>query len=153
MSSKKDENSLLSDVTIRFNEICNVKKIKPTYLYKNGVGAQQTVYDVLKGKQKPGIDFLMNFLGLFPDIDGNWLITGEGSMYKESQTSGNIITGNKNLTAGGDIKDISKLKEPSAPYNNCLELLEEKDKRLAEKDEYIALLREQVAFLKEMLGK
>lgn len=133
MSYIKNEKSLLIDVTRRILEVCDSKNIKPVYLIKNQVGAQQTVYDVLKGKQKPGIDFLMRFLDLFPDIDSNWLLRGEGEMFSVSPLSLHT-QGNKNQLSniGSDHSNRSIVKESKGEYKNILEAKEREIEALKE---------------------
>lgn len=128
MSLKKDDISLLNDVTQRILIACAAKKIKRIELIRNGIASQQTVYDVLNGKQKPGIDFILRFLEFIEDVDGNWLLTGEGEMNKSnSNSTGNIIKGKKNLTAGGGINQVS---EAEKEYVTRIAELEEENSRL-----------------------
>lgn len=44
-----------------------------------GVGPANTD-KIIKGKNKPGFDYLVRVLGSFPHINARWLITGEGKM-------------------------------------------------------------------------
>ena len=40
---------------------------------------------ILSGRNNPGYDFLVKLLGEFPEINANWLLTGNGSMLKINQ--------------------------------------------------------------------
>ncbi|MBA7558373.1 hypothetical protein ES705_51173 [subsurface metagenome] len=84
-----NDKSIMNDVIERISIICALKKIKKIDLIREGIAAQQTVYDVFNGKQKPGIGFLKKFITLFPDINGDWLLTGREDMYNKKK--------NKNL--------------------------------------------------------
>lgn len=73
-------------------------------------------------------DTLYTLLYMFPDIDANWLILGEGPMTKATDRP-NIINHNEvnGSTAGGSI-NVGNSNIP-VPVQA---LLEEKDKRIAE---------------------
>ena len=73
-------------------------------------------------------DTLYTLLYMFPDIDANWLILGEGPMTKSTDRP-NIINHNEvnGSTAGGSI-NVGNSNIP-VPVQA---LLEEKDKRIAE---------------------
>ncbi len=42
---------------------------------------RSTISHVLSGRNKPSIDFLQKLLFSYPNINANWLITGDGNMY------------------------------------------------------------------------
>ena len=42
---------------------------------------RSTISHILSGRNKPSIDFLQKLLFSFPNINANWLITGDGNMY------------------------------------------------------------------------
>lgn len=82
------------------------------------IGAEQsTVNNYLIGKRKPSLEFCEKILAAFPDISAEWLLRGEGSMYKTSAehhvnhidlstgkaTGGSTsVVGNGNAVATGD---------------------------------------------------
>ena len=41
-----------------------------------------TISHVLSGRNKPSIDFLDKMICTFPDLNANWIVSGEGFMYK-----------------------------------------------------------------------
>lgn len=43
---------------------------------------RSSISHILSGRNKPSMDFMEKILNSFPDISGDWLITGKGSMYK-----------------------------------------------------------------------
>ena len=89
---------------------------------------------VMLGRQLKGENTVVSFrtihklLDMFPDIDANWLILGEGPMTKSTDRP-NIINHNEvnGSTAGGSI-NVGNSNIP-VPVQA---LLEEKDKRIAE---------------------
>lgn len=44
---------------------------------------RSSISHILSGRNKPSMDFMEKILTNFPEISGDWLITGEGAMYKE----------------------------------------------------------------------
>ncbi len=49
------------------------------------IGVQpSSVSHVIAGRNKPGYDFIVNILRHFPAIDPDWLILGEGEMYRQA---------------------------------------------------------------------
>lgn len=52
------------------------------------IGVQRSsISHVLSGRNKPGFDFIQKILVAFPEISGDWLITGSGEMYKQKSIS------------------------------------------------------------------
>ncbi|MAO71099.1 MAG: transcriptional regulator [Flavobacteriales bacterium] len=40
-----------------------------------------TISHILSGRNKPSIDFLHKMISSFPDLNLNWIVSGEGFMY------------------------------------------------------------------------
>ena len=60
--------------------------------FADRIGVQRSsVSHVLSGRNKPGFDFIQKILAAFPEINGDWLITGSGEMYKKKLPSGNLF--------------------------------------------------------------
>lgn len=67
----------------RLTAIIKHENITPSKL-ADLIGVQRSgVSHIMSGRNKPGLDFLNKLLHQFPHINGNWLITGNGSMLKE----------------------------------------------------------------------
>ncbi|MDD4755554.1 MAG: helix-turn-helix transcriptional regulator [Prolixibacteraceae bacterium] len=48
-------------------------------------GVQRSnISHIFNGRNKPGAQFIEKFLLAFPEINARWLLTGEGSMFNES---------------------------------------------------------------------
>jgi hypothetical protein len=75
-----------------------------------------------------GAEIVAKFVEVYPDIDLNWLITGEGSMLKHD-----------NAQPAAGIGDL-----PPGPCRQC----ELRERLLAEKDERLAELREHLNSLR-----
>lgn len=56
--------------------------------FADRIGVQRSsVSHVMSGRNKPGFDFIQKILVAFPEISGDWLITGSGDMYKRKSPS------------------------------------------------------------------
>ena len=44
-----------------------------------------TISHILSGRNKPSIDFLEKMIKAFPDMNLNWVLSGEGFMYKSKE--------------------------------------------------------------------
>ena len=49
--------------------------------------ARASISHILNGRNKPGFDFILNMSKHFPTLNIEWLITGKGKMYKDTQHS------------------------------------------------------------------
>lgn len=49
--------------------------------------ARGSVSHILSGRNKPGYDFLESLLLHFPSLNLDWLMTGKGRMYRDSEPS------------------------------------------------------------------
>jgi transcriptional regulator with XRE-family HTH domain len=81
------------------------------------IGVQRSgISHILSGRNKPGLDVLNKILVSFPDISGDWLITGRGEMYKntghESKTENELfpVTGKENEEE--EVLDMNKEEDP-----------------------------------------
>ena len=45
------------------------------------------IYHIMKGRNKPGMEFFIRVLERYPDISIDWLLTGKGAMKKSRQLS------------------------------------------------------------------
>lgn len=51
--------------------------------FADRIGVQRSaISHILSGRNNPGLDFLVRIMDNFPDISGDWLITGKGDMLK-----------------------------------------------------------------------
>ena len=60
--------------------------------FADKIGVQRSsISHLLKGRNKPSLDFLLKVKAAFPDTDINWLLFGQGNLnnnqsYKDAQT-------------------------------------------------------------------
>ena len=82
----------------------------------------------------------------FPELNINWLLTGEGEMLSSpsvvasGNTYGDNASGNNNVTISGNNSGTLQ-----ARISALQKLIEEKDKQLAQKDELLAEKDKQLA--------
>ena len=56
-------------------------------LLADEMGVQRSgISHILSGRNNPGFDFLQKLLTRFPKLNAEWLILGQGSMYKANDT-------------------------------------------------------------------
>ena len=67
---------------IRIKKWIESKELKSSsFADKIGVN-RATISHVLSGRNKPSIDFLDKMIRAFPDLNSNWIVSGDGLMYK-----------------------------------------------------------------------
>ena len=49
-----------------------------------------TISHILSGRNKPSIDFLQKMIASFPDLNLNWIVSGEGFMYTSNETNDSL---------------------------------------------------------------
>jgi transcriptional regulator with XRE-family HTH domain len=70
-------------------------------------GVQRSnISHIFNGRNKPGAQFIENFLNAFPEVNARWLLTGNGSMLHEN--SGDNLSGSR---PAGEVKS-----EPDIQY-------------------------------------
>lgn len=92
----------------RLNAIIEEKGLTATKFASLIDANPSAISHLLKGRNKPGYDLLVNIARAFPDISMYWLLTGEGEMYGETKSS------EKNESAKEATLD-PKIKESSEP--------------------------------------
>ena len=77
--------------------------------FADKIGVQRSsVSHVLSGRNKPGFDFIQKILVAFPEINGDWLITGSGEMYKGKSLSGDLFEAKNEMQAPENEEKIVK---------------------------------------------
>ena len=110
------------------------------YKFSQETGVSDAVlFNIYKGKNKPSFDVIEKILNTYRSIDANWLLTGEGTMFREEPS-------------------LSKLDEPVEEYKltksgqsgyNSSELIAQIIELSAEN----ALLKKEIADLKTQILK
>lgn len=67
----------------RINKVITHEGLTPSK-FADILGVQRSsISHILSGRNNPGLDFLNKVLTHFPNISGDWLITGQGNMLKK----------------------------------------------------------------------
>lgn len=75
----------MSDIKNRILEILRKEGIMPSR-FADEIGVQRSaISHILSGRNKPGYDLIVKILKRFNKINAEWLILGEGEMYKNSE--------------------------------------------------------------------
>ena len=79
--------------------------------------ARASVSHILAGRNKPGYDFIQNMLKRYPDLNVEWLLTGQGKMYK-SRTKEQKASAQAKPYPVNLFDDYSDLEEPERQLQN-----------------------------------
>lgn len=116
------------------------------------VGANPQSVDRYTKGRIPNVEFLQSVLSTFPDISAEWLMRGEGSMYKDAHAGGvsivndnrrNVARGNGNVVASDNatVNTVQKQDNSSEIIAICKELLKDDG---VDKNEVVKLLNKLV---------
>ena len=107
--------------------------------------APQVIQNIVSGRRnKPSFDILNAIISTFDDVNSEWLITGNGEMFKNIDTITQTTTGNNNISIGkGNNNSVSSstenntIKQLQKELEDCKNQLEDYKKMLSEKDAQI----------------
>jgi hypothetical protein len=127
--------SYCMDIADRLQQLLGVLKLNPNQFAKElGYERPEKIYGILNKKFKPSFDTLMDIVTHYPQVNANWLLRGESSMFTADEKSNSEATS----------LEAQKIK--------WLELqLAEKDKQLTDKERMMAILEKQVALLEKIV--
>lgn len=110
--------------------------------------SENTIEGYMRGKSKLALNFVVDVLQAYPDISAEWLLRGEGTMYRTSNNVSNYEINNKSTVHKGDV---------TGSYNNSTSDLQQEVKTLKEKEKLyliqIAELKNDKSFLQNLLSK
>ncbi len=96
-------------ISERILQFINAKDISSGIL-ADRIGVQRSsISHILSGRNKPSYDFLRKFLVAFPDVNAEWLLTGNGNMLKAPVQKG--LFGQTETVS----ENIQEEKVPSEP--------------------------------------
>ena len=88
----------------QIQEILNKERLSSSQ-FADRIGIQRSsVSHVLSGRNKPGFDFIQKILLAFPEINGDWLITGSGDMYKKKSPSEGLFEANNEMQSPENVE-------------------------------------------------
>lgn len=107
----------------RLNEIIEKKGLTATKFAAMINVNPSAVSHLLKGRNKPGYDVLVNIARAFPDISMDWLLTGKGEMLADKTTSPDFIPYKQTEIPEQDSEPAYRKTE--SPENNTAAFSEE----------------------------
>lgn len=114
MQEKKYKISHIKKNILQFVEYKGVTKVE--FCEKTGISYENMTGNGLKSEL--GGDKIHKILHIFPEIDANWLLTGEGSMFKSGEKNTTNITNVENrknlIPLYNEVTSIGGVKERSA---------------------------------------
>ena len=85
--------------------------------FADKIGVQRSsVSHVISGRNKPGFEFIKKVIEAFPDINADWLITGNGEMYRQIRSSKDLFNVDRSMdenSKSGDVKERNDVTKPS----------------------------------------
>ncbi len=137
----------------RIIQILEIKGIAKENFYKK-IGVTSANFRGEAKKRPLNSNAIANILSEIRDVNPEWLLTGKGTMFKNSTPISQNIVGNKNVqTASGNVNQVfndnTNDKDTSSTINIIEELNELKaqvkvlNAALQEKDNFIKILLEQ----------
>lgn len=93
---------------VQIQEILTKERLSSSQ-FADRIGVQRSsVSHVLSGRNKPGFDFIQKILAAFPEINGDWLITGSGEMYKKKLPSGDLFEVKNEVQPLDNVEEIER---------------------------------------------
>ena len=75
----------------RFQKWLNYNDLNSNKLAENINVSRATISHIMSGRNKPSVDFLHKILNKYPDLNLNWLVTGNGSMKIDNNIKKRIV--------------------------------------------------------------
>ncbi|MBC8306294.1 MAG: helix-turn-helix transcriptional regulator [Pelagibacterales bacterium] len=75
----------------RFQKWLNYNDLNSNKLAENINVSRATISHIISGRNKPSVDFLHKILNKYPDLNLNWLVTGNGSMKFDNNIKKRIV--------------------------------------------------------------
>ena len=75
----------------RFQKWLDYNDINSNKLAENINVSRATISHIISGRNKPSVDFLHKILNKYPDLNLNWLISGNGSMKIDNNIKKRIV--------------------------------------------------------------
>lgn len=99
----------------RLNAIIEQKGLTATKFATLIDANPSAISHLLKGRNKPGYDLLVNIARAFPDISMDWLLTGKGNMYEDSASGTPVRTSAVSSDSPKEEKKTVKVETVAEP--------------------------------------
>ena len=101
---------------VRLQQLLDKKGISPAR-FAEIVGVQRSgVSHILSGRNNPSLDFIRKILDNFPDLNSEWLITGNGEMFKNNAPN-SIDSAPKAVVATGNLFEQETVIKAEPPVD------------------------------------
>ena len=112
----------------RLNAIIEEKGLTATKFAALIDANPSAISHLLKGRNKPGYDLLVNIARAFPDISMYWLLTGEGEMHNGTRNTENNevvkeATFNPKTKESGEPQQAYKASAPKFPVSEISNII------------------------------
>jgi transcriptional regulator with XRE-family HTH domain len=119
------------DFKDRLEELLHVKRISANQFAKDlGYSSGSKIHRILRGEGMPSYEMITDIAKRFPDVSMDWLISGDGEMYKkgykEQESEPSEAAEGKIFYGGGevDVDDmLNKMKEHQEEFYNMLKVI------------------------------
>lgn len=81
---------------------------------------RSSISHILSGRNNPSFDFIQKILIHFPKINAEWLITGNGDMYKPKRTDNDLFSAVEMKDNLKNEHEISNEKQPQSIENKSV---------------------------------
>ena len=68
---------VMSDINTRLKELMDEHELSPAAFAEKLNIQRSGLSHILNGRNKPSLDFVLKLMSAFPELDSNWLLTGE----------------------------------------------------------------------------
>jgi len=137
-------------ISLRIKELMKKKGVSAYNISKETGISQATLSRILNKNTKPNMNNL-KILSKYFNSSEEWLLTGEGSMLKESVVNNNIVSdGNNNVNVNqGEVK----LGTSNGDMSKLIDIIAEKDKQISKLIEHLTEKDKQISKLIEQQSK
>jgi len=103
----------------RLQQFLNAENLSQSQFADTIGVARASISHIMSGRNKPGFDFILSMAKCFPALNIDWLITGKGKMYKQSEESLKLNSSNDKRYIEESIFDDDSidLNEPKSLFS------------------------------------
>ena len=139
-----------SDVKQRVMDLVEIKTETISGFAKAINVAQTTLSEYLNNGKVPSFKVVNGILVAYPDISAEWLLRGEGAMYKTTELPSVDVSSEESIDHSAEIARL--VREKNEAVDRIAELERENAKLLAQLDYASTLLRERMGDAVQKVG-
>lgn len=81
---------LNNEVNLRFQRLLTTLNKEVSDVVSDAGGTPAKYYRLFRGEVKPNYDTLFEIINAYPEINGDWLLTGRGAMFVDDKESDRV---------------------------------------------------------------